>query len=165
MFCPKCGIENPDSSKFCRSCGGNLTNVLAVVNGEIMSQNSLAVENNADELYSKGIRNAIIGTGFELVGFLLFTMPGNTIFWLLFLIPGFCILANGAMQIVKAEALKKQRKLRANAVQQPTLASQPVNSLPESNTEYVSPLSKFTTKDLVVPSVTEETTKHLKVEK
>ena len=165
MFCPRCGIENPDNGKFCRSCGANLTNVLAVVDGQFALENGAVVENNATEIYSKGVRNVILGLGFGVVSMLLFAMPGKSIFWLFFLIPGFCLLASGVMNILKGEALKKEKTARANAVQQPTLANRPTNLLPDSKTEYVSSLSSFKTKDLVVPSVTEETTKQLRVEK
>ena len=30
MFCPKCGVELPDDSQFCRKCGNALTNTGAV---------------------------------------------------------------------------------------------------------------------------------------
>ena len=32
MFCPKCGLQNADETKFCRGRGADLGNVLAVVN-------------------------------------------------------------------------------------------------------------------------------------
>ncbi len=167
MFCPKCGIENPDNGKFCRSCGANLINVLAVVNGSFALEQNPIIENNDPDIYSKGVRNVILGFGFGLVSMLLFTMPGNTIFWLFFMIPGFYLLASGVMKILKAEALIKEKSARPTVIQIPTLPqNQPINALPPTSTDYVSPIGKsYTTDNLAVPSVTEETTKHLEVKK
>ena len=65
MFCPKCGIENPDHGKFCRSCGANLTHVLAVVEGEILIKDDLTVEDDFAKLYEAKlagtVENQILG--------------------------------------------------------------------------------------------------------
>lgn len=163
MFCPKCGIENPDNGKFCRGCGVNLTNVLAVVDGDLEYAYGGFVENSYSEIYSSGVRNVVLGFGFGLVSMLLFAMQGNTILWVLFMIPAFCLLASGIGRILKADGLKKEKKARATTIQTPTLSQNyPISALPPTQTDYVSPVANYKTKDLVVPSVTEETTKHLK---
>lgn len=164
MFCPKCGIENPDNSKFCRNCGTNLTNVLAFVRGEVEQNDLVNYRTEIAELHSTGVRNTILGAGFFVTSiFLRLIPPSDGILWLLFMIPGFCLIASGVRRILKSEGLKKiPPPLTVN----PTLSSaQENNLLPPTQTEYVSPVSSFTTKDLVVPSVTEETTQHLKVKK
>lgn len=32
MFCPKCGVSQDNEAKFCKECGGDLTQVQAVIN-------------------------------------------------------------------------------------------------------------------------------------
>jgi zinc-ribbon domain len=164
MFCPKCGIENPDNGKFCRGCGANLTNVLAVVDGNIIAESSLVLNDNYTEIYTTGIRNVILGMGFIVTSIFLKTMPpADGFLWLLFMIPAFFLTASGVTRILKAEEIKKSRNTQANVILKPTLSEkQPINQLPSNQTEYISPVSSLTTKDLVVSSVTEETTKHLK---
>ena len=168
MFCPKCGIENPDNGKYCRSCGANLSNVLAVVEGNLSSEQMLIVEENPAELYSTGIRNIILGLGFLLAGIFLFTIPPHDgIFWLLMMIPGFSLLASGISRWIKADSLKKERVARVNVIQQPTFPkTQPQKELPPSQTDYVRPAkSIYQTEDLAVEprSVTEGTTRHLEM--
>ena len=35
MFCPKCGTQNPETGKFCRSCGTDLGNVSQALTGQL----------------------------------------------------------------------------------------------------------------------------------
>jgi zinc-ribbon domain len=181
MFCPKCGTENPDNGKFCRSCGANITNVLAVVeSGSRLEKNPLTgedyarefakkirkIENNPTELYSTGVRNTILGAGFLITSIFIQRMPGDTSFWLLFLIPAFCFLASGIRRIVKAEEMKKERESMATGILTPEISTnQPNQTLPPSQQDYVEPVSIFQTKDLIEQpvSITENTTRNLEI--
>ena len=168
MFCPKCGIENPDNGKYCRSCGAGLSNVLAVVEGNFSVENAAASEDSPAELYSTSIRNIILGFGFLTAAVFLFTIPPHDgIFWLLMMIPGFSLLASGISRWIKADALKKERTRRVNVPQPPTFAeTQPKKELPPTQTDYVKPQkSLYETDDLqgAPLSVTEDTTRHLEM--
>ena len=168
MFCPKCGIENHDNGKYCRSCGANLSNVLAIVEGNLLSEQMLIVEENPADLYSTGIRNIILGFGFLFAAVFLFMIPPRDgIFWLLMLIPGFSLFASGVSRIIKSDSPKKEHKGKATVIEQPTIsANQPIKELPPTQTDYVKPAkSIYETEDLAVEplSVTEDTTRHLEM--
>jgi zinc-ribbon domain len=161
MFCPKCGTENLDDGKFCRSCGANIIGVLAVVEGNMPEISPIKSE--IAETYGTGIRNMILGFGFLLTTFLVKSIPGDTYFWLLFLVPAFSLLASGISRIVKAEELKKNKN--ATPVYIPALSAKYVNKeLPPNKTEYIKPQNSiYETEELVEQpiSVTENTTKLL----
>ncbi len=166
MYCPKCGTENSNDGKFCRSCGANLIGVLAVVDGNLPENIAIPENNKIAEIYGTGIRNLILGFGFFLTTVFVKSMPGDTYFWLLFLIPAFSLLASGISRIVKAEELKKSRK--ATPFQIPALPVNQLNkALPPNQPDYIkSQKSIYDTEELVEKpaSVTENTTKLLQTE-
>jgi len=166
MFCPKCATENPDNGKFCRSCGANLSNVLAAVEGDFFVENASSSEDSVAELRSTAIRNIILGFGFLFTAVFLFTIPPRDgFFWLFALIPGFCLLASGISRYVKSDALEKERKNRVIFPNTSTLpANQPQKELPPIQTDYVKPQkSLYKTEDLMPSSVTEDTTRQLEM--
>ena len=177
MFCPKCGGQNPEEGKFCRSCGTDLGNVSQALTGipvdDHRSRRNLARGGrkfrSPSDVLASGIREIIIGLGFLIAACVLLitnAANGHTWWWAL-LFPGFGSMARGISNVISY----KMNKSSQNAQQpyQPLPLGQPLPgqnaSLPPQQTEFVSPESRYKTGDLVPPSVTERTTRHLEIDK
>ena len=81
------------------------------------------------------------------------------------LIPAFGSLGSGIAQYMQ---LRRAEKGQMAFVGSPTgnrLSSAPNTSLPPPQTEWASPESRYKTGDLVPPSVTEGTTRHLEIDR
>lgn len=119
MFCPKCGIENPETGRFCRRCGADLGNVSAALSGNLPAGRPAAAaaaepnyyidhkgkmrSNDPDEIWSQAIRNLIMGCGFLVISVVLFTtnVAGGRAWWWAMLFPAFSMLAMGVSQWAK----------------------------------------------------------------
>jgi hypothetical protein len=158
MFCPKCGSQNADETKFCRGCGADLSNVLAVVDGRAPAE--LPAGEREIELRSRAWRGLIAGIGFLIVAGLGFGLSNRT--WVMGffgLIFAFIFLSAGISRFVQAAGLKQLRERRGFG-QSPALTP--------GDPDYVEPpRSLFKTDDLVhAPgSVTEHTTTRLQLDR
>jgi hypothetical protein len=185
MFCPKCGMQNPDTGKFCRSCGTDLGNVSTALSGNLPAQTPQLPpyyldrkgrirSNDPTEIWSQAIRSLIMGFGFLVVSIVLFTtnVAGGNAWWWAMLFPAFSLLAVGASQLAKVsrmEKLKQNNEIAAGTQPQPNqiYSSASTTALPPSQTDYVRPeKSIYDTGELAAPpapSVTEDTTRHLEI--
>ena len=150
MYCPKCGSQNVDKSKFCRGCGAELSNVLAALEGK-KPKSSTSLAERAISLNSRGIRGVLGGIGFLFVAAVIWSRPPyDGIFWLLPLTFASIFVSTGISRFVQARGLKALSK----GSDQLTLAS--------GQMDYVKPQrSIYETDDLVPASVTEHTTTNL----
>jgi hypothetical protein len=178
MFCPKCGIKNPDDGKFCRSCGVDLGNVSAAMSGTLAPlsghgldagtahiQNESRRRNDPAEVYGDSIKSIISGIGFLIVSMaLLFTgVAGGHAWWWAMLFPAFTFLAKGISDLMKSRKMESSRPpfpAAGNTFGQPTS----VHSLPSTQADYISPDPRYKTGDLAPPSVTDGTTKLLEID-
>lgn len=176
MFCPNCGTKNPDSGKFCRSCGADLTVVShamsadrreiveSALSGESRHSRRLLARNDPDEAFSHGVKQIVLGFGFLAIAIALYitNVAGGSNWWWAMLFPGFSILAAGISSVVRANRLEKRQRTAGfapNSMNQ--IGSQPNAALPPNRTNYVPSESSYKTGDLAPPSVTEDSTRHL----
>lgn len=175
MFCPKCGTENPDTGKFCRSCGVDLGNVSAALSGSLPANvpdagvahihHEAKRRNDPNEVYGDAIKSMISGLGFIIISMaLLFTgVAGGRAWWWAMLFPAFTFLAKGVSDFMKYKKMEASRI--GFSSQTPAALNQPLanSALPPSQTEYVPSDTRYKTGDLAPPSVTDTTTKHLEI--
>ena len=161
MFCPKCGQQNPETGKFCRSCGTDLGNVSQALSGAQPPKPAQILNAKGKPIsYESAITKIFSGIGFLAVAIALaFTIGKGWWFWML--IPAFGALGSGIAQYIQ---IKNSAGSGATfAASQESLPSQGA-ALPPAQTEFVSPESRYKTGDLVPPSVTDNTTRLLEME-
>lgn len=160
MFCPKCGGKNPESGKFCRSCGTDLGNVSSALS---QAQPKQLVNHKGKPIHWEGALSKL-GTGlaFLIISIVLAFSNVGRGWWFWMLIPAFTCLAAGIAQAIQ---LKKAEQGGVVYPSSPEALPQAQNSaLPPQQTEWVAPESRYKTGDLVPPSVTEGTTRHLEID-
>lgn len=155
MFCPKCGSQNADETTYCRGCGADLSNVVALVTGK--KRDSPALAEKQIDLFSSGLRGVIIGAGFLIVAGVSFGISIRMAIMGLFMLAfASFFLGTGISRLVQSRAIKKLRDPEH---------PQPTPELMPGQPEYFKPArSIYETDDLVGSSrsVTENTTTHLK---
>lgn len=182
MFCPKCGVKNPEAGKFCRSCGTDLGTISDALSGKSSNEmpgfgmmvqpiqpiNLLNKKRKTVNLESM-LSTLFTGFAFLVISIILGVtgMAGGRNWWFWMLIPAFAMLGTGIAQYIQYVQLKKHgQKSVPNSDQTETAKSfnQTQNaSLPPIQTEYIAPDSRYNTGDLVPPSIAEGTTRHLEM--
>ena len=163
MFCPKCGADNLDTGKFCRSCGTDLGNVSDALSGRVRQP---MVNRKGKPISWEGTLSSIfMGAAFLVISIILGVTGMGRGWWFWMLVPAFLMLGSGLAKYIQ---LKKSESKAAGFTpiqSAPTIqAGQPMNNLPPAKTDWVAPESRYKTGDLVPPSVTDATTRHLEVD-
>lgn len=176
MFCPKCGTQNPETGKFCRSCGTDLGNVSAALTGNLPANltdagaahihHEAKRRNDSNEVFGDAVKSIISGIGFLIVAIALHVtgVAGGKVWWWAMLFPAFTFLAKGISDYMKSRKMEKTQLGFLTPAPNALNQSDAKVSLPPSQTEYVAPDSRFKTGDLVPPSVTDGTTRHLEID-
>lgn len=155
MYCPKCATQNAEDTKFCRSCGTNLSLVPQALTGRL-PEAPLGRGRRRDRHHdrggppnlAKGITNVFMGIGFLLVSFgSFFFAPAGRLWWFWMLIPAFALLGKGVAEIVSA---RYGPNLTQGKNQATMSTSTRTGELPPRNDALFPP-----------PSVTEQTTRQL----
>ncbi|MDI1242797.1 MAG: zinc-ribbon domain-containing protein [bacterium] len=177
MFCPKCGTKNPEDGKFCRSCGSDVAVVRAAMTGRLPAKmGDFGVDISCDpkdalrrkdphEVYGDGIKGMITGIGFLVVSLSLFFtgVANGRVWWWALLFPAFFGFAKGVADLMKSRKMLESR--RAAFVPQTVnpLGSAPDRASLPTAREFIPPPTRYQTDDLVPPSVTDNTTRHLEI--
>src|SRR5215216_735956 len=166
MFCPKCGIENPDTGKFCRSCGTDLGNVSDVLTGKLAIEKGCGTNRRGKPItIESAVTKFFMGVGFIAVAVALAFSGRGGGWWFYMLIPAFMFVGSGVAQYLQIRRFEQGRVgFSAEAARSFTAAPQNA-ALPPQNVDLVRPPeSRYKTGDLVPPSVTDSTTKPLEMD-
>ena len=154
MYCPKCATQNNEDTKFCRSCGSNLSLVPQALTGRLPEAPARGrrhgrhrFEHGGPANLANGITKLFIGLGFLLVSLALGLSNVGRGWWFWMLIPAFASLGKGVAEIVGA-------KYGANLTPGVNQTGMP----PAAHTGQLPPQSDVF---FAPPSVTEQTTRQL----
>ncbi len=166
MFCPKCGQQNPETGKFCRSCGTDLGNVSDALMGKTPRDMRIVDKKGKPVSFEGAITKMFTGLAFVIIACVLgYTgMAGGKVWWFWMLIPGFGSLGSGVAQYLAIRRQERNQPVYSPMIQPSTLNPGSNATLPPPQTQFVSPESTFKTGDLVPPSVTDNTTRHLEMD-
>jgi len=164
MFCPKCGIQNPESGKFCRSCGTDLGNVSDVLSGKLQIDRTGCGTNRRGRpiTLETALTKLFMGIAFVLVSVALAFSGKGGGWWFYMLIPALMFIGSGIAQFIQVRSAQRNGGF-ASMNQNSLPGTIPNAALPPTRTNFVSPESRYETGDLVPPSVTDSTTRHLEV--
>lgn len=166
MFCPKCGTQNPETGKFCRSCGTDLGNVSVALSGKLPEPRQIVDRKGRPLSWEGAITKFFTGVAFLVVAIALAVTRMGAGWWFWLLIPAFGSIGAGIAQWVQLKKSEQSGMSSFSSPDRSELASAPQQaSLSSSQPEYISPVeSRYKTGDLVPPSVTEGTTRHLETD-
>jgi hypothetical protein len=168
MFCPRCGAQNADDAKFCRSCGTDISLVPQAVTGHLAERLAEEEEDSRGRgrrrrrgekkrppSIESAVKSFFMGIAFIFVAFAVRNWaPAGGIWWFWMFLPAAGMLAEGIGGFIR---IAEEKKKLAPPSYTPTQTSMPppqrVSALPPRNTGEIVP----------PPSVTEGTTRHLNI--
>jgi hypothetical protein len=157
MFCPKCGTQNPETGKFCRSCGTDLGNVSDALSGKLPQQ--IIGRRGRPISLESALTKLFMGLAFLVISIILGVTGAGRGWWFWMMIPALMFIGGGIAQYLQIKSV--QGSARVVAPDQNVLSGSNQNALPPRQTEFVPTESQYKTGDLVPPSVTDSTTRHL----
>ena len=166
MFCIKCGTENPDAGKFCRSCGERIGSpAIAPVASEGVRYvrrlgRPVSLESAIAQIFT-GLAFIIVACILGYTG-----AAGARMWWFWMLIPGFGSLGRCVARYFQARSDRQtQAPLMPPEDHDRSISAGATPNLPPARQQWAPSESRYKTGDLVPPSVTETTTRHLDLDK
>lgn len=160
MFCPKCATQNLEGASFCRVCGANISLVSQALTGQMvrpplddMTEESCEGKKGRPLTLETSFKNMFMGVAFLIISIALSRTIG-AVWWFWMLIPAFSLMGKGVAQYMRVREREKRMAMmppRMPGIQSPQTGP---TALPR-RTDELRP---------AVPSVTENTTRHLGVE-
>ena len=165
MYCPKCGVNNLEDAKFCRSCGADIRLVPQALAGRLpegvygmeefagLEKKGRKEKIRKPPTLEKGLENIFGGLAFLVIFLLgLFLYQGAFMIWVWFIIPGLSYVGEGIGQVIRSRS--------AAPALAPPDSTRPAPSLPQTHARE---LPAADTSEIKAPpaSVTESTTRHL----
>ncbi len=163
MFCPKCGTENPETGKFCRSCGTDLGNVSEALSGNLAKPATPCDRRGRPITWDSSISTFFVGLAFLIVAIVLGMSGSGRGWWFWMLIPAFIMIGSGVAKYVQLKKAEQQAQRSGFPIASEATLNTPRQNpgLPPPRTSFVEPESRYKTGDLVPASVTDSTTRHL----
>ena len=164
MFCPKCGIKNPDDGKFCRSCGTDLGNVSDVLSGKLQITKGCTNSKGKPISLESSLTKLFMGVAFLAVSIVLGVSGMGRGWWFWMLIPALMFIGGGIAQFIQVRSVSRASGGFSTIDQNVISGAMPnVGALPPTQTNCVAPESRNRTGDLLPPSVPDGTTRHLEM--
>ncbi len=164
MFCPKCGSQNPETGKFCRSCGTDLGNVSKALTGRAIQP---IVDKKGKPINWEGaITKFATGMAFLAIAIVLgvTNMAGGRVWWFWMLIPAFTMMGSGVAQYMQLKRLERGVSIDPIDRHHPAMPPAHVATLQPAQQDFASVESRYKTGDLAPPSVTDSTTRRLEMD-
>lgn len=166
MFCPKCGVKNPENGMFCRSCGTDLNVVSKALTGKLqLGKPQMPVNKKGKPISWESAFSKLFG-GLAFIGVTIALANSNMGrgWWFWMLIPALTMIGTGLAQVIQIKTSEKSNVDFAATGRELEPSEQ--KELPPSRTDYVAPVrdSTYKTGNLAPPSVTDNTTKHLEMD-
>ena len=134
MFCPKCGIQNPETGKFCRSCGTDLGNVSDALSGKLPVAHNLVNDKGKPISLESAITKFFMGIAFLAIAIILGVSGRGSGWWFWMMIPALMFLGNGAAQYVQLKSAGRTGARFAPPDQPSIPAAIPNAALPHDQT-------------------------------
>jgi len=180
MYCRKCGKENPDDGKYCRTCGNDLNGDFAENTepnfnledwieenvGPVFEGKHVIYPGKKKDSWESAMGRLFMGAALLAISGVLAFQPVGQNWWFWLMIPAFLLMGSGVAKIIKIEKSSDQDADHSVAQQRSQIKSRNREALPPKQTKFASDVveSPRDTAKVAPPSIVENTTRHLELD-